>query len=315
MPTRRRTLLLIAAALGLPRAGAAPEGGYRFQRGLMGTRFMVTCYHEEGELVGKAVAAAFAEADRINEAASDYIADSELLSIGKVPPGTPVRVSPLLFGLLEEAWAQAEKTGGLFDPTVGPLTRLWRESRRRKALPDAATLAKAKAAIGWKKLVLDPAESTATFTVPDMRLDLGGIAKGQAADRMLAILGKHGVPCSSVTAGGDVRMGDPPPGKEGWNIGVRNRDVDRNAAELVLRNKAVSTSGDLRQFIEIGGVRYSHIVDPATGLGLTRPVSATIIAVNAATSDALATACCIADRETGRKLAAAQGAEVFLAEG
>ena len=315
MLTRRSSLFLMAAALGVTRAGAVQEEGRRFGRGLMGTRFLVACYHEDAALVEKAVADAFAGAEQINNTASDYIADSELLSIGKVPHGTPVRISPLLFGLLEEAWSQAEKTGGLFDPTIGPLTRLWRESRRRKILPDAATLARAKAAVGWRKLVLDPAGSTATFTVPDMRLDLGGIAKGQAADRMLAVLEKSGVPRSSVTAGGDVRMGDPPPGKEGWNIGVRNRDVDHNAAELLLRNKAVSTSGDLRQFIEIGGVRYSHIVDPSTGLGLTRPVAATVIAASAAISDALATACCVADREAGRKLAAAQGAEVFLAEG
>ncbi len=314
MPTRRRTLLLMATALGLPRVGAAQEKGHLFERGLMGTRFAISCYHGDAELVAKAVAAAFVEAERINDTASDYIPDSELLSIGKVPPGTPVRIPPLLFGLLEEAWAQAEKTGGLFDPTVGPLTRLWRESRRRKALPDAATLARAKAAVGWRKLVLDPAESTATFTVPDMRLDLGGIAKGQAADRMLAILEKSGVPRSSVTAGGDIRMGEPPPGKEGWNIGVRNRDVDRNATELLLRDKAVSTSGDLRQFIEIGGVRYSHIIDPATGLGLTQPMAATVIAPTATISDALATACCIADRETAKRLVAEQGAEVFFAE-
>jgi thiamine biosynthesis lipoprotein len=314
MLTRRRTLFLMAAALGVSRAGAAPDEGRRFERGLMGTRFMVTCYHEDAELVGKAVAAAFAVAERINNSASDYIADSELLSIGKVHPGTPVKISPLLFGLLEEAWSQAEKTGGMFDPTIGPLTRLWRESRRRKTLPDGGTLAMAKAAVGWRKLVLDPAGSTATFTVPGMRLDLGGIAKGQAADRMLAVLEAHGVSRSSVTAGGDVRVGDPPPGRAGWNIGVRNKEVERNAAELVLRNRAVSTSGDLRQFIEIDGVRYSHIIDPSTGLGLTKPVAATVIAASAAISDALATVCCIADRGTGKRLAEAQGAEVLHAE-
>jgi thiamine biosynthesis lipoprotein len=314
MLTRRSSLFLMAAALGISRAGAAPDKGLRFERGLMGTRFMVTCYHEDADLVAKAVASAFEEAERINLTASDYIADSELLSIGKVPHGTPVRIPPLLFSLLKEAWDQAEKTGGLFDPTIGPLTRLWRESRKRRTLPDSAVLALAKSAVGWRKLLLDPAESTATFTVPEMRLDLGGIAKGETADRMLAILEKHGVPCSSVTAGGDIRVGEPPPGKEGWNIGVRNRDVDRNSTELLLRNKAVSTSGDLRQFIEIGGVRYSHIIDPSTGLGLTQPVAATVIAPNATICDALATACCVTDRETAGRMVAAQGAEVFFAE-
>jgi len=315
MLTRRRSLLLLATALGVPRLRAATAGELRFERGLMATRFIVSCHHEDAERVKEGVATAFAEADRINEVASDYIADGPLLSIGKVPPGTPVKIPPLLLSLLEEARDQAEKTGGLFDPTIGPMTKLWRESRRRKVLPDAATLARAKAAVGWKKLVLDEKESTATFTEPDMRLDLGGIAKGQAADRMLAILVQHGIPRSSVTAGGDIRMGDPPPGKEGWSIGVRNKDVEHNATELLLRNSAVSTSGDLRQFVEIGGVRYSHIIDPATGLGLVKAAAATVIAPTATISDALATACCIADRDTAGKLVAAQGARILYAEG
>lgn len=312
MLSRRESLVLLAAALMAPRARAAPSA-HVFERALMGTRFVISCYHEDAAVVAEAVTAAFSEADRINEVASDYIADGELLSIGKVPAGTSVKISPLLFGLLEQALLQAEKTGGLFDPTIGPLTKLWRESRRRKSLPDGETLSSARAAVGWRKLILDPKGSTATFTLPGMRLDLGGIAKGQAADRMLAILERYGIRRASVTAGGDVRVGDPPPGKEGWNIGVRNIDVGHNSSELILRNQAVSTSGDLRQFVEIAGVRYSHIIDPATGLGLTQPVAATVIAGDAATSDALDAASCIAGRELAEKLAAAQGARVFFA--
>lgn len=313
MLTRRGSLILLASALGAPRLAAAPVER-RFERGLMATRFMISCYHEDEGVVEEAVAAAFEEAEKINEVGSDYIADSALLSIGKVPPGTSVEVPPLLFSLLHEAWDQAEKTRGFFDPTVGPLTKLWRESRRRKALPDAGTLATAKAAVGWRKLILDPLNSTATFTEPGMRLDLGGIAKGQAADRMLAILSARGISRSSVTAGGDIRMGEPPPGKEGWNIGVRNRDANQNAMELTLRNQAISTSGDLRQFVEIGGARYSHIIDPSTGLGLVKASAVTVIAPKAAISDALATACCIAGRETGKELAAEQGARVLYAD-
>lgn len=311
MLTRRRSLILIATALGMPKLVAAPAA--RFERGLMGTRFMISCHHEDGKRVAEAVAAAFEMGESINNCASDYIADSELLSIGKVPAGTPVRISPLLFGLISEARGQAEKTAGFFDPTMGPLTKLWRESRRRRVLPDAETLQRAKEAVGWEKLILDEGASTAAFMVPGMRLDLGGIAKGQAADRMLRIMEGHGVPCSSVTAGGDIRVGEAPPGKAGWSIGVRNADLGKNSTELILANKAVSTSGDLRQFIEIGGVRYSHIIDPETGLGLIRSLVATVIAESAAISDALATACCIAGKDRGKELAQAQGAEVFFA--
>ncbi|HVJ45142.1 MAG TPA: FAD:protein FMN transferase, partial [Luteolibacter sp.] len=269
---------------------------------LMGTLFSVTCHHPDAALVEKAVAAAFAEAEAINACASDYIADSELLSLSKQPVGTPVVVSPRLFKLVNEARDLAEKTHGAFDPTLGPLTKLWRESRRRKALPDPESLAAAKAASGWQHLILDPEKSTATFNVPDMRLDLGGIAKGQAADAMLAVLKSHGISSASVTAGGDVRVGDPPPDAKGWQVGVRTFDKEKDATTLFLSNGAVSTSGSLQQTIEIDGVHYAHIIDPSTGLGLTKPVAATVLAPTSATSDALATACCILPREEASKL-------------
>jgi thiamine biosynthesis lipoprotein len=277
----------------------------------MGTRFAIQCHHDDQVLIQKAISAAFAEAEHINDAASDYIADSELLSLTKHPAGTAVKVSPLLFGLLEQARFYAEKTHGLFDPTIGPLTKLWRESRRRKKLPDAETLAKARAAVGWQKLTLDREKSTATFAVDGMRLDLGGIAKGQAADRMLEILKNYGIPSSSVTAGGDVRLGDPPPGEKGWRVGIRTFDKNVDSGTLFLANCAVSTSGDLQQSVEIDGVRYAHIIDPATGLGLTQQVARTIIAPTAALSDALDAACCIASREVGEKLAKDLGATLL----
>lgn len=310
--TRREILLLFAASL-TPRPDCLAAPAPVFERSLMGTRFAITCHHPDQARVREATTAAFAAADEINAAASDYIADSELLSLTKHPPGTAVPVSPLLFGLLEQARLYAEKTGGLFDPTIGPFTKLWRESRRRKTLPTPDTLAKARAAVGWRHLVLDRKNSTATFALAGMRLDLGGIAKGQAADRMLEILTNYGVPASSITAGGDVRLGDPPPGERGWRIGIRTFDKLHDSGTLSLANCAVSTSGDLQQAIEIGGIRYAHIIDPATGLGLTRPVASTVIAPTAALSDALDAACCIAPREAAEKLVAGLGARLLPA--
>lgn len=301
---RRRSLVLLAAMLGSSRATsfASDEKGITTKRPLMGTLFSITCHHPDATLVEKAIAAAFAEAEAINACASDYIADGELLSLSKQPVGTAVTVSPRLFKLISEARYFAEKTNGAFDPTLGPLTKLWRESRRSKALPDPESLAAAKAASGWKHLILDPEKSTATFNVPNMRLDLGGIAKGQAADAMLAVLKNHGISSASVTAGGDVRVGDPPPDAKGWQIGVRTFDKEKDATTLFISNGAVSTSGSLQQTIEIDGVHYAHIIDPSTGLGLTKPVAATVLAPTSAISDALATACCILPREESLKL-------------
>ncbi len=305
--TRRQAIFLIGAAIA-PRVHAgAVATGFTFERGLMGTRFAITCHHTDQTKARIAADSAFDEAERINQVASDYIADSELLDLTKHPPGEAVSATPLLFRLISEARGLAEKTEGRFDPTLGPLTRLWRESRRRKSLPDPLTLSAARAATGWRNLVLDPRASTVTFLKPAMRLDLGGIAKGQAADAMLATMRSHGISRSCITAGGDVRLGDPPPDSDGWRIGVRT-DKNESSQFLILSNCAVSTSGNLHQFIEIGGKRYSHIIDPATGLGITHDTTATVIAPTATVSDALATASCTAPQASAKSLAMAAGA-------
>ena len=310
MKSHARILLLGALTL-----SSVLAGEQTFERGLMGTRFAINCHTDDPALAKQAADAAFAEAERINQVASDYIADSELLELGRHPAGTPVQVSPLLFQLLSDAMNLAEKSDGAFDPTLGPFTRLWRESRRRHHLPDPATLEAASSATGWRNLSLDALQSTVTFTKPGMRLDLGGIAKGQTADAMLFILKQSGITRACITAGGDVRLGDPPPACSGWKIGVRTFDKDRNTRVLELSNCAVSTSGDLHQSITIEGIRYSHIIDPTTGLGLTREIAATVIAPNATLSDALATACCAAPVGKARSMAIAAGAtEVYLEE-
>ncbi len=314
--TRRHAILLLGVmAAPRARATATVATPLSFERALMGTRFSITCYHGDFHEAKTAAEAAFDHAERINQVASDYIADSELLGLSKHPDGVPVTVSPLLFQLILEARDLAEKTGGRFDPTLGPLTRLWRESRRRKSLPAPEILAAAQAATGWQSLFLDPHDRTITLTKPTMRLDLGGIAKGQAADAMLTAMKDYGIPRSCITAGGDIRVGEPPPAAQGWKVGIKTLAENDDSRFLFIANCGVSTSGDLHQFIEIAGTRYSHIIDPATGLGLTRSVTATVIAPTATVSDAVATACCVAPSDLARAIASAAGAtKVYLAD-
>ncbi len=286
---RRRTLQLLCGATLIPSPASAAS--FPAECPLMGTLFKITTHISDQPLAVKATNEAFAVAEKINSVASDYIADSELLSFSKLPHGIPHPVSATLFPLLLQAQHFASKTKGNFDPTLGPMTKLWRESRRRKALPTPEKLTAAIAASGYEKLILSEADRTLIFTVPGMRLDLGGIAKGQAADAMLAVFKKHGLPRTSITCGGDVRVGDPPPGKDHWTIAIKTTGEPKPPLELV--NAAVSTSGDLHQFIEIDGKRYSHIIDPRSGLGLTQNATATIVAESSAAADALATAACV----------------------
>lgn len=314
---RRRALGLIAwgaIATAARAAGPAATGRGRLERPLMGTVFAIEWDHPDPALARRAAERAFATAEEINAVASDYIANSELLEFCRRPHGQPVELSPLLFRLLAEAREIAEASEGCFDPTIGPLTRLWRETRRRGRLPDPEILAAARDAVGWEHLRLDPASRQASLARAGMRLDLGGIAKGQAADAMLATLRQHGVGRALVTAGGDVRAGRPPRDQDAWRVAVRALDEPGAEEILDLADAAVSTSGELHQFVEIDGVRYSHIIDPATGLGLTRPVAATVIAPRATLSDPLATACCTAPAARAREIALAAGAsEVRIA--
>jgi len=235
---------------------------------------------------------------------SDYQADSELMRLCDQPFGTPVLISADLFRALQISQEFARLSDGAFDVTVGPFVRLWRFARKRKVLPTRSELETARAAVGWQKLRLDPRERTATLQVPNMRLDLGGIGKGYAADQAMAVLRKKGITRALVAASGDIAIGAPPPGERGWKIAIAALDSGPNAITqtLLLRNAGVSTSGDTEQFIEIGGVRYSHIVNPATGLGLTNRLQDTVIGPDATMTDGLDTTVNLLGVERGLKL-------------
>ena len=272
---------------------------HTYQQSLMGTRFSITLYVDGGSQ-GKSQAdlaakAAFQFAIDVNAACSDYDITSELMRVNHAPAHQAIPISPLLYDILDSALTIAKKTHGAYDPTLGHHSYNWRMARKKGILPSVNQLSIAQAASGWKHLHLDARDRSVTKQTDRMRLDLGGIAKGYAAEKMLQILKQHQITSASVTAGGEIRLGDPPPHQEGWKITLKTLDANHQLSPhtLMLSNCAVSTSGDLHQSITIDGQRYSHIVNPATGLGLTHRISATIIADNATLTDALATAYCV----------------------
>jgi len=298
-------LLRFCFTLLLPTCLHAEERRFVFERPLMATRFAITCHGEEEGAARMAADEAFAAAEEINRIASDYMPESELM---RLPTGRATKVSPVFAELLTASFHFAEASGGAFDPTLGRLTKLWRESRRTGQLPEPGDLANAREASGWKHATWDAANSTLLLAKPGMQLDLGGIAKGFVADRMLAVMMKAGFPRTCIAAGGDLRLGDPPPGKTSWRVGLKTFNEEKPEEVVELANCAVSTSGDLHQFAEIDGKRYSHIIDPATGLGLTERIAVSVIAPNATTSDALDNACCVIGPEKAEAIALKAGA-------
>jgi thiamine biosynthesis lipoprotein len=221
-------------------------------------------------------------------------------------PGKPVRISRELAFVLGRALELSKRSDGAFDVTVGPIVDLWRKARRSKHAPAKADVEGALARIGFKNLRVDAEQQTAELLQEGMDLDLGGIAIGYAADEALRIFQEHGLRRVLIDASGDILVGDPPPGRDAWRIEIeplKQRGDDKGPPRtLLLRNCAVTTSGDAYKFVEIDGVRYSHIVDPKTGLGLTTRSSATVIAPDCITADSLATAVTVLGPERGLEL-------------
>jgi thiamine biosynthesis lipoprotein len=301
---RRRICLVILSLVlwaGFSRASEPALQRFQFTHPAMGTLFSITCYAENTNQAYAATTLAFKRIDVLEDIMSDYQADSELMLLCEKPPGQPVPVSADLFVVLQRAQKVSEISGGAFDVTVGPYVRLWRFARKKKVLPMETELRAAAPAVGFRKLRLDKQARTVTLLVPNMRLDLGGIAKGFAADEALEVLKGRGVNRALVAASGDIAIGEPPPGKKGWTVGISSIDAHDNetTTNVMLANAGISTSGDTEQFIEIGGRRYSHIIDPTTGLGLTNRIQATVIARDATTTDAMATTVCVLGPKRG----------------
>lgn len=281
-------LLLGLAAAHLP--GCSRPAKFEFTRLCMGVQTRVTVHAPSMDSAAAAAALAFDRIATAEQALSDYRPASEamrLCDLADERAGEWLPIRGDLRQALRTAQRLAAATDGAFCVTIGPAVRLWRESRRTGQLPAEADRLDAVARSDWTKLELDPTGCSARFHARGMRLDFGGIGKGYAAQRALEELTRNGHPRSMFALAGDIAMGDPPPGTDGWRIRVHE-----NLPDLLLRNIAVSTSGDAEQVVEIAGVKYSHIVDVTTGLGFPAPrgVLVTVIAADGAIADALGTA-------------------------
>lgn len=281
-----------------------PQARISGGRRLMGVPWTVTVYAATPAAGERGVAAALDEVERLEAILSDYRPDSELSRLSAAAPmESPVPVSDEMWEVLTRAVEYRDASDGAFDPTVGPLTTLWRQSRRSGALPLPAKLDAARAAVGAGALVLVTPRGV-RLTRPRMRLDLGGIGMGYAIDRALAILSEQGIDSALVDASGDVGASAPPPGEEGWRIAIDPIPGTPavTTGQILLARAAITTSGDARQSVVIGGRRYSHIVDPRTGIGIDGPAAVTVIAADATAADALATAANVLGPVRGRTL-------------
>ncbi|MCA8989437.1 MAG: FAD:protein FMN transferase [Planctomycetaceae bacterium] len=288
---------------------------YEFQRIRMGVPWKMAFYASSTEQAALAERDAFARIQEIDRILSDYDPDSELNQVCRnAKPGQPMSVSPDLFFVLQSSLKYADLSGGAFDVTVGHITDLWRRAYRKSELPEEIRLQAALALTGYQAISLDPGKQTVTLQKAEMKLDFGGIAKGYAADEAMKVLRKHGITSALIDASGDLVVSDAPPDRQGWVIGIAPLKRPEGEPEqfLQLVNCSVATSGDASRYVEIDGVRYSHLVNPQTGIGLTESSSVTVIAPDGTTSDALASVVSVMGAERGFKILPELKAEALV---
>jgi thiamine biosynthesis lipoprotein len=282
----------------------------------MGTLVRITIYTTDETSARAAFRAAFERIADLDRTLSDYKTGSELNAITKSAVGRAVTVSDDLFAVLRTAQDLAEASGGAFDVTQGPVVRLWRETRRTGRLPDAEALEEAASRSGFRKLRLDAARRTVMLDVPDMALDVGAIGKGYAASEALRVLGARGIRSALVAVSGDLAFSDAPPGRAGWRIQLLAGDNSIAGVPSVLEmsNAAVSTSGNSEQHLDVGGRRYSHIVDPASREALVDDITVTVVAQHGLDADGLDTAISVLGVERGIALADSRGAAALIVQ-
>lgn len=270
----------------------------------MGTRVSVRLWYEEGEAsraaAEEAVDAAIAEIDRIEQLMSTYIEDSRISAVNRQAAERAVPAGEELYGLVETALRVSRLTDGAFDITYDSVGQHYDYRAGRR--PDAATIEQEIGHLDYRLVTLLPEQHAIRFERAGVRINLGGIAKGYAVERAIAVLAAAGYRHAIVTAGGDSRLlGDR--GGEPWVVGVRDPRKEQGVAvRLPLVDEAISTSGDYERYFEEDGVRYHHILSPDTGEPARGVYSATVVGPDGVLTDALSTSVFVLGVERGLAL-------------
>lgn len=278
-----KRLLLLALTLLAPLAHA--EWMERVEDGIMGTRIVVELWAEDKVQGNAAIEAVLAEMRRVDAAMSTYKSTSELSIVNARAARQPVKISSELLDLLSTSLEYSRITDGAFDVTYASVGYMY--DYRKHVRPDEKQIADALPGINYRHVELDRKNSTVRYARAGVRIDLGGIGKGHAVDRGIAVLQAHGVRHGLVTAGGDSRIIGDRFGKP-WVVGIRHPDrKDEVIARIPLEDAAISTSGDYERYFDENGVRYHHIIDPKTGHSASKVRSATVIGPSATRTDGL----------------------------
>jgi thiamine biosynthesis lipoprotein len=252
--------------------------------------------------------------DSLNHIFSNYDSSSELSKINASAGLLPYKMSTAMLDLVQKSQYAYIQSKGAYDISIGPLSSLWRKARKAKLFPEASTVLATKKLVGFAQIKINKRLGTIFLPNANMQLDFGGIAKGYIAQWVINFLKANGIQQALVDAGGDIVMSGAPLNQQGWLIGVNLPETTDQLLnkKLQLSNCSVATSGDVYQFIEYKGVKYSHIINPLTGYGVTNLRNVTIVAKTGATADWLATACSILPIKEAKQLAISHQAALLI---
>src|SRR6187401_2642402 len=308
-------MLRLIFLLLLPFAVSAQLKRFEFPGNKMGSSFNIIFYHTDSAEAVILAKECFLIVDSLNNIFSDYSSESEIGKPALQKNLTDIKVSDELFAMIvrsKDAW---ERSGKMFDITIGALTQLWRKAKKENSFPSEGEIKAAKDLTGFKNLIINERSKTIAFKKQCIRLDFGGIVPGYVAQRVIDFLKTKNINIALVDASGHIVMGDAPPGKDGWTIGI-NLPENQNEVwdkKLELKNFAVSTSGDVYRYTIHNGRKYSHIIDPRTGYGVTSQRNVTVITKYGADADWLATACSVLPIKKALALAKKEHAAILIA--
>lgn len=289
-------LLVISTHGQTPSNKSAPRAieAYEVTFPAMGTMLAFQTYSDDQAKVEEGFKGAQKEIERLVEILSDYSSESETVLLSqKDKVGQWQNASPELWEVLQVCDQWNKRTEGAFDASVGQLSLLWRKARKTKSVPSRSEIEAALKQCGWQYVELDSEQRRIKLKIAGLRLDFGAMGKGYVIDKAYEYLAGHGLACSLVRAGGDLRCGTAPPDREGWPIEIGRLSETERPVRFHLSNAAVSSSGDLYQYLEVDGIRRSHVLDPRTGMGVPGPRMVSVIASTSTEADAADTALCV----------------------
>ncbi|TMI92718.1 MAG: FAD:protein FMN transferase [Bacteroidetes bacterium] len=308
-------MLRLIFLLLLPFTLSAQLKRFEFPNNKMGSSFNIIFYHTDSAEVVSLSKECFLIVDSLDNIFSDYRSESEVGRLALQKNLIDIKISDELFSMIvrsKDVWERSDKT---FDITIGALTQLWRKAKKENRFPSEAEIKAAKELTGFKNLIINESSKTISFKKPGIRLDFGGIVPGYVAQRVIEFLKTKNINSALVDASGDIVVSDSPPGKDGWTIGVNLPESENELwdKKLELNNCAVSTSGDVYRYTIHNGIKYSHIIDPKRGYGVTSQRNVTVITKYGADADWLATACSILPIKKALKLAKKEHAAILIA--